>query len=91
MTDGVSDPWFETDAALNDKEKWREFAEDILLGEGENKAALKNDDSVDVKAGKLLNWLTFKIPGNHDDRTLIVVTPKNTTDLRIVKKEDGNV
>lgn len=91
MTDGVSDPWFETDAALNDKEKWREFAEDILLGEGENKAALKNDDSVDVKAGKLLNWLTFKIPGNHDDRTLIVVTPKNTTDLQIVKKEDGNV
>lgn len=91
MTDGVSDPWFETDAALNDKEKWREFAEDTLLGEGENKAGLKQDDSVEVKAEKLLNWLTFKIPGNHDDRTLIVVTPKNTTDIQTDKKEDGNV
>ena len=91
MTDGVSDPWFETDADLNDKGKWREFAEDILLGEGENKAGLKQDDSVEVKADKLLNWLTFKIPGNHDDRTLIVVTPKNTANIQTDKKEDGNV
>ena len=91
MTDGVSDPWFETDAALNDKEKWREFAEDTLLGEGENKAGLKNGDTIDVKAEKLLKWLTFKIPGNHDDRTLIIVTPTDATDIQTDKKEDGNV
>lgn len=91
MTDGVSDPWFETDAALNDNAMWRKFAEDTLYGEGENKAGLKDDDPVEVKAEKLLKWLTFKIPGNHDDRTLITVAPKNVEDIQSDAKEDGNV
>lgn len=76
MTDGVSDPWFETDAALNDTKIWREFV-DILYSEGENKAGLKPDDTVDAKVDKLMEWLYFKVPGNHDDRTLIVVRPQN--------------
>jgi hypothetical protein len=77
MTDGVSDPWFETDAALHDNEAWRRFAEETLKGEGENQAGLKSGDSAEVKAAKLVKWLHFKIRGNHDDRTLIVVSARN--------------
>jgi serine/threonine protein phosphatase PrpC len=77
MTDGVSDPWFETDAALHDNEAWRRFSEETLKGEGENQAGLKSGDSVEVKAEKLVKWLHFKIRGNHDDRTLIVVSARN--------------
>ncbi len=77
MTDGVSDPWFETDAALHDNDAWRRFAEETLKGEGENQARLKSGDSVEVKAEKLVKWLHFKIRGNHDDRTLIVVSARN--------------
>ena len=90
MTDGVSDPWFETDAALNNTEKWREFANDRLFGEGENKAGLKMEDSVDTKASKLMEWLYFKVPGNHDDRTLIVVQPRIKLDSVASKKEVTN-
>ena len=73
MSDGVSDPWFETDARLENGEEWRRFAEETLYGDGENQAKLKPCDSVDVMAEKLFAWLEFKIAGNHDDRTIIAV------------------
>lgn len=75
MTDGVSDPWFETDANLGNVEKWRQFSQETLAGDGENQAGLKPEDDNDVKAGKLLEWLNFKIRGNHDDRTIVIVQP----------------
>ncbi|MBP5639748.1 MAG: protein phosphatase 2C domain-containing protein [Victivallales bacterium] len=91
MTDGVSDPWFETDAALNDTKMWCRFTMDTLFGEGENKAGLKQDDTVDTKAKKLMDWLHFKIPGNHDDRTLIMVQPRNKKlDSAVNMKEVAN-
>lgn len=89
MTDGVSDPWFETDASLNDTTKWRTFLEDTLFSEGENKAGLKPYDTVDTKARKLMDWLYFKIPGNHDDRTLIVVQPRNMKSDSVDNKEEA--
>lgn len=90
MTDGVSDPWFETDAALSDTKMWREFV-DVLYSEGENKAGLKPEDTVDAKVDKLMEWLYFKIPGNHDDRTLIVVQPQNMKfDFAANTKEAAN-
>lgn len=85
MTDGVSDPWFETDAALADSGMWRKFAEETLVGDGVNQAGLRDGDSAEVKAEKLLDWLHFRIPGNHDDRTLVVVAP-----AKPAGKEDGH-
>ena len=80
MTDGVSDPWFETDAGLEDAEKWREFAESTLKGEGANRAGI--NPAIDAKrnAERLWEWLYFKIAGNHDDRTIIVVYPQEKCD-----------
>ena len=76
MTDGVSDPWFETDAALSSDEKWRSFAEETLKGHGDNAAGI--DLSADAKqnAERVWEWLYFKIVGNHDDRTLVAVYPQ---------------
>ncbi len=88
MTDGVSDPWFETDAALNDTGKWREFAEETLRGDGENQAHLKPDDTIDTKVQKLMDWLYFKIKGNHDDRTLIVVQPRSAQSESATDKKE---
>ncbi|MDR1451189.1 MAG: protein phosphatase 2C domain-containing protein [Helicobacteraceae bacterium] len=61
MTDGVSDPQFETENGLNDPSKWDALWQEIkpiLLGE-------KPDE-------KLLEWLNFWSPGNHDDRTIAI-------------------
>lgn len=67
MTDGVSDPKFETDANLQSQEKWDDFWKEI-------KRRLRKDPERTSK--NLLAWLGFWSPGNHDDRTLAVLYPK---------------
>ena len=66
MTDGVSDPFFETDANLNKVEKWNELWENI------NKEVDLIDDNAESK-NQLLNWLDFWSAGNHDDRTIAIL------------------
>lgn len=66
MTDGVSDPFFETDANLNKVEKWNELWENI------NKEVDLTDDNTESK-NQLLNWLDFWSAGNHDDRTIAIL------------------
>lgn len=74
MSDGVSDPMFETDHNLNSFEKWREFygrlkggfPEDGIEGVG------LHDDNEGAK-DSLLGWLDFWSPGNHDDRTIAIL------------------
>lgn len=84
MTDGVSDPWFETDAGLENTVKWREFAEDTLMGSGNNKAHVDLNEDAMINAERLWEWLYFKIVGNHDDRTIIAVYPQ-TKNVQEVK------
>ncbi len=66
MTDGVSDPFFETDANLSRKEKWDALWESITA------EVDLTDDNRDA-APQLLRWLDFWSPGNHDDRTLAIL------------------
>ncbi len=66
MTDGVSDPYFETDANLSRKEKWDALWESIT-----SEVDLKDDNS--EAATQLLSWLDFWSPGNHDDRTIAIL------------------
>lgn len=79
MSDGVSDPWFETDAGLEKPEMWHEFATDTLLNSGENKAGLNLAASPEENAEKLWDWLYFKIVGNHDDRTIVMAYKTDST------------
>ncbi|MDE7351257.1 MAG: protein phosphatase 2C domain-containing protein [Muribaculaceae bacterium] len=66
MTDGISDPFFETDANLARKEKWDELWNSIT------KEVDLTDDNAD-SARQLLDWLDFWSPGNHDDRTIAIL------------------
>ncbi len=66
MTDGVSDPFFETDANLSRKEKWDALWESITT-----EVDFKDDNA--ASASQLLRWLDFWSPGNHDDRTVALL------------------
>jgi serine/threonine protein phosphatase PrpC len=74
MSDGVSDPMFETDKNLNDYTKWKEFYETLKNGfpEDEIGGVDLSDDNEEAK-DQLLNWLDFWSPGNHDDRTIAIL------------------
>lgn len=67
MTDGVSDPKFETDANLNNPDKWDALWNDLK----ENRVELTDDN--EAAKDQLLNWLDFWSPGNHDDRTIAIL------------------
>lgn len=66
MTDGITDPKFETDANLLKIEKWNDLWNDL------SKEVDFKDDNI-VAADQLLKWLDFWSPGNHDDRTIAIL------------------
>lgn len=67
MTDGISDPFFETDANLKSNAKWKEFVAEL-----NRSVAFANSDLKQVSE-QLLEWLNFWSTGNHDDRTIAVI------------------
>lgn len=66
MTDGITDPKFETDANLLKIEKWNGLWEDLS-----NEVDFLDDN--EGSAAQLLSWLDFWSPGNHDDRTIAIL------------------
>lgn len=68
MTDGVSDPRFETDARLARPGDWHALWTEL-------NATLHLDDVAPGKEQLLLDWLDFWSPGNHDDRTIALAVP----------------
>ena len=67
MTDGVSDPKFETDANLQNVDKWDDLWNDLK----ENGVELTDDNEKSQE--QLLEWLKFWSRGNHDDRTIAIL------------------
>jgi hypothetical protein len=63
MTDGVSDPRFETDNGLANAALWDALWDEIKL--------MVEAPDADKK---LVEWLDFFSPGHHDDRTIAVLT-----------------
>jgi serine/threonine protein phosphatase PrpC len=72
MTDGVTDPKFETDANLHRIEKWHALWDD-LNGNNNEHARVDFDDDNEHSAEQLLDWLNFWSKGNHDDRTIAIL------------------
>lgn len=63
MTDGISDPIFETENGLKDITLWNNLwseIEPIISSKGQEREQ------------ELLDWMGFFSPGHHDDRTLAV-------------------
>lgn len=65
MTDGITDPKFQTDGNLGRKESWDELWLDLNQG-----VSFTDEDRA---AAQLQEWLTFWSPGNHDDRTIALL------------------
>lgn len=82
MTDGVSDPKFETDANLNNPDKWDALWNDLK----ENGVELTDDN--EASAQQLLNWLDFWSPGNHDDRTIAILYEGDKSETEDDVKEE---
>lgn len=72
MTDGITDPKFETDANLNRIECWDALWDD-LNGKNEDGVAVDFSDDNEDSAQQLLKWLDFWSKGNHDDRTIAIL------------------
>lgn len=66
MTDGITDPKFETDANLLRIEKWDQLWDDL------NKEVVFDEKNAEID-NQLLKWLDFWSPGNHDDRTIAIL------------------
>ena len=72
MTDGVSDPKFETTNNLKNAEKWDALWDELTAAKALTNAAESEQ--------ALLEWLGFPSPGNHDDRTLLVLCGNTPTE-----------
>jgi len=77
-TDGVSDPFFETDESLDDIKKWDNFWEKI--------GSFATNKNIKVAETELLKWLDFWSPGNHDDRSMALLLPGMEDEI----KDDEN-
>ena len=79
MTDGVSDPWFETETSLQNADKWKGFwAEQLEPIFAEANLAKGTDGT----SKRLLMWLEFFIAGEHDDRTIAACVPCVISDTK---------
>ena len=68
MTDGITDPKFETDAVFDDPKAWAAFWTEFT-------EAVPLDSAEETRGTEFLEWLDFWSPGNHDDRTLLLMIP----------------
>lgn len=66
MTDGVSDPKFGTDRNLLSHERWSAFWQDLS-------SLVDFSSANDAAPQQLLDWTDFWSPGEHDDRTLVIM------------------
>lgn len=80
MTDGVSDPYFDTDQELSSLDSWTQFVDEY-----EEVCKSDNDGSL------LSNKLHFFKKGHHDDRTLVVVVPLEQQNTNLEKASQENV
>jgi hypothetical protein len=72
MTDGITDPKFQTDANLKNPAIWNALWDEIA---GFGAPAAEGEAPLEPEARKaaLLEWLDFWSPGNHDDRTIVIL------------------
>lgn len=68
MTDGISDPKFETDANFSKMEKWKALSKEL-------------EENIDLQSNntekQFEEWLSFWSKGNHDDRTIAYINQIN--------------
>ncbi|MDR2170021.1 MAG: protein phosphatase 2C domain-containing protein [Planctomycetaceae bacterium] len=78
VTDGITDPFFPSEAAVADGKRWIDFYENKLKSGCEEEPTgcpILFNETIEPqkKAEALLKWLDFWSKGNHDDRTILIV------------------
>ena len=68
MTDGITDPIFQSDAKFASAATWEDWRQQLSK-------ILNFDKPESGMEQALLEYLHFPSPGNHDDRTLILAVP----------------
>ncbi|MDR1486115.1 MAG: protein phosphatase 2C domain-containing protein [Planctomycetaceae bacterium] len=81
VTDGITDPFFPSEAAVADEHRWLEFYEQKLKNGCDEEpngcpALFDKTKTAQQKSEDLLQWLDFWSKGNHDDRTILIVKNK---------------
>ena len=66
MTDGISDPFFQTDKGMTMPERWTDLISQVEAG---TELSKRQPDTAD----RLVEWLDFWSKGEHDDRTLAII------------------
>ncbi len=74
MTDGVSDPFFSSEKDLSQFNEWNDFWNEVLPQYFPG--ALDKNVPDAERAEKLLEGLNFKKTSYHDDRTLLLLLPR---------------
>lgn len=69
MTDGVSDPKFETDSMMEQIDPWYDLQGDLM-----QQAQHESDEAL---SDWMKEWLSFWSQGNHDDRTILFAHGSN--------------
>lgn len=69
MTDGVSDPRFETDSMMEKIDPWYDLQRDLM-----QQAQHESDEAL---SDWMKEWLSFWSQGNHDDRTILFAHGSN--------------
>lgn len=69
MTDGVSDPRFETDSMMEQIDPWYDLQGDLM-----QQAQHESDEAL---SDWMKEWLSFWSQGNHDDRTILFAHGSN--------------
>ncbi|KAA2245789.1 protein phosphatase 2C domain-containing protein [Chitinophaga agrisoli] len=72
MTDGIYDPKFEVEANLDRLSAWQSLLAD-LGGQNDDRIQVTLDAPSEDTARQLAAWMDFWSPGNHDDRTLMII------------------
>lgn len=80
MTDGITDPKFPTDAAFANAGIWADFWTNDLC------AQVDLDAHNDALEDQMMAWLDFWSRGNHDDRTIALMVPKQNEQTLATKK-----
>ena len=74
MTDGISDPMFETENNLNSYDKWEALWNKLQTGFADDGiSGVELTDDNEEAQYQLLRWMDFWSPGNHDDRTIAIL------------------
>ena len=71
MSDGITDPIFQSDANLASSTEWEKWRQQLAQ-------ILNLDAPIPGMEAALLDYLNFASPGNHDDRTLLIAVPTPT-------------